>query len=253
MTRPVSSSDTARISKPAAYSAIAAASAALLLLASLHVLSPEFSPAWRMVSEYANGGYGWVLSLMFAAWGFSSVALAVAIRSQMKTRAGSIGLALLIVAGTGEAMAAIFDINHDVLHSLAGALGMIGLPIAAMVVSFGLVRTQSWSMARKPLLWTANLTWVSLVLLAATFPLMMATFVHATGAIPAVAPKALPPGVIAWVGWANRLLVVMYCAWVMTVAWQAIRLRDRTSQPSDEGGVVTTQSQPVYRSAPDGT
>jgi hypothetical membrane protein len=129
---------------------------------------PEFSPSWRMVGEYANGRHGWVLSLMFAAWGVSSLALAFAIRSQMKTRSGKIGLALLTVAGIGEAMAVVFDINHDLLHSLAGALGMMGLPIAAMLISIRLSRTQPWSVARKPLLWTANLTWVSLVLLAAT-------------------------------------------------------------------------------------
>lgn len=29
---------------------------------------------------------------------------------------------------------------------------------------------------------------------------------------------------IAVVGYANRLLVVLYCVWVMAVAWQAIRL-----------------------------
>jgi hypothetical protein len=88
MKRAVSSGDATKISLLAAFSAIAAASAALLMLASLHVLSPEFSPSWRMVSEYANGRYGWVLSLMFAVWGFSSLAVAFAIRSQMKTRSG---------------------------------------------------------------------------------------------------------------------------------------------------------------------
>jgi hypothetical membrane protein len=227
------------ISKPAAFAAIAAASVTLLLLASLHVLSPEFSPSWRMVSEYANGSFGWVLSLMFAAWGFSTLALAFAIRSQIKTRSGKIGLALLTVAGIGEAMAAAFDINHDAMHSLAGALGMIGLPIAAMLVSISLGRMQPWSTARKPLLWTANLTWVSLVLFAATFPLMVATFIHATGGIPSVVPKALPPGVIAWVGWANRLLVVMYCAWVVTVAWHAIWLRELASPVSDNRERIT--------------
>lgn len=230
MTRPVG--DPTRISKPAALSAIAVASATVVLLVSLHVLSPEFSPSWRMVSEYANGAYGWVLSLMFAAWGFSTLLLAFAIRSQLNTRSGKIGLAFLTVAGIGEAMAAAFDINHDVMHSMAGALGMIGLPVAAMLVSNSLSRTQPWSVARTPLMLTANLTWVSLVLLAVTFPLMVATFVHATGGIPSVVPKSLPPGVVAWVGWANRLLVVTYCAWAMTVAWQAIRLREHAGPVS---------------------
>ena len=56
----------------AARLAIGAAAATLLLLASLHVLSPEFDPSFRMVSEYALGRDAWVLSLMFLAWGISA-------------------------------------------------------------------------------------------------------------------------------------------------------------------------------------
>jgi hypothetical protein len=48
-----------------------------------------------MVSEYANGQYGWVLSLMFASWALSSWALVFAIRLQARTIAGRIGLVLL--------------------------------------------------------------------------------------------------------------------------------------------------------------
>src|SRR6266536_807487 len=77
---------------PTARLSIAAAAAVLLLLASLHVLSPEFDPSWRVVSEYANGRYGWVLSLMFAAWAVSSWALVFTIRSQVTTRAGKLGV-----------------------------------------------------------------------------------------------------------------------------------------------------------------
>lgn len=72
---------TSKVSVLAGYVAIAATAAAFLLLLSLHVASPEFSPAWRMVSEYANGQYNWVLSLMFVAYGVGSLALAFAIRS----------------------------------------------------------------------------------------------------------------------------------------------------------------------------
>jgi hypothetical protein len=60
-----------RIAKPAALLAIALTVIALLLLASLHLLSPEFAPSWRMISEYALGHYGWVLSLMFLSMGLS--------------------------------------------------------------------------------------------------------------------------------------------------------------------------------------
>ncbi|RPJ18786.1 MAG: DUF998 domain-containing protein, partial [Chloroflexi bacterium] len=122
------------LSIPAARLAIAAGIAVLLLLGSLHVLSPEFDPSWRMVSEYANGRYAPVLSLMFIAWGISSWALALAIGSQVGTRAGKIGLIFLIIAGVGEAMASVFDVNHS-LHGLAAMIGIHSLPVAAMLIS----------------------------------------------------------------------------------------------------------------------
>ena len=75
MTGVVSNGDESNRSLSAAHLTIAVAATALLLLASMHVLSPEYDPAWRMVSEYANSHYGWVLSLMFAAWALSSWAL----------------------------------------------------------------------------------------------------------------------------------------------------------------------------------
>jgi Protein of unknown function (DUF998) len=109
----------------AASLSIVGAGLVLALLAALHVLSPEFDPAWRVVSEYANGHYGWILSLLFACWATSSWALALAIRPLLHTIAGKVGFSFLIVAGIGEALAALFDINEPA-HGLAGVLGMGG-------------------------------------------------------------------------------------------------------------------------------
>jgi uncharacterized protein DUF998 len=204
---------------------LAAAIATLLMLAVLHLLSPEFNPSWRMVSEYANGGYDWVLSLMFASWAVSSWALAFAIWPQVGTRTGKIGLFFLIAAGIGEAMASVFDINHS-LHGLAGIVGIGSLPVAAMLISVNLGRTATWSAAKKSLLVTANLTWISVVLMAATFALMIGTFMQSGATIDPEAPiTALPPGVIGLVGWTNRFLIVAYCIWVVMVAWLAIKVR----------------------------
>ena len=212
----------------AASVAFVGAAATVLLLAGLHVLSPEFDPRWRMVSEYANGHYGWVLSLMFASWALSSWALALAIRSRVETRAARIGLVLLMVSGVGEAGASVFDLNNP-LHDLAGALGIPCLPIAVMLISVPLGRTQPWSTARRALLLTANLTWVSLALLVVTFIVMIATYIHAGGDVTTASSKVppLPSGVIALVGLTNRLLVVADCVWAAAVAGLAIRLRDR--------------------------
>jgi hypothetical protein len=214
-----------QISSTGSLLAIGMSIAVLGLLVSLHFLSPEFNPAWRMVSEYANGQYAWVLSLMFFLWGAASWALAYTLWPHVQTTAGKVGLFFLIAAGIGEAMAAIFDINHK-LHSLSAMIGIPSLSVAAMLISITLVRTEPWSIARNSLLWMANLTWVSILLMAIAFAIMMATYAQAGGDMSANAEvvTTLPEGVIALVGWANRFLIVVYCAWVMTVAGQAIRV-----------------------------
>src|SRR5690349_18889682 len=104
----ISDRATPGLSTSAARVAIGAATAELLLLASLHVLSPEFDPAWRVISEYALGQYGWVLSLMFLAGALNAWALAVAVWPHVTNTAGKIGAGLLIVAGVGPAMASVF-------------------------------------------------------------------------------------------------------------------------------------------------
>ena len=232
MDRAASKSATSKISVSTAWVALAASGAALVLLVSLHVLSPEFSPAWRMLSEYANGQYGWVLSLMFVAYGLRSLALGVAIRSQLTTRRGRLGLVLLTLSGIGQASAAQFDLNQAALHDLAGALGILCLPLAAMLISPTLAGTPRWAAARKPLLMTANLTWVSVVLWVGTFALMIATFLQALGGLPTTPPEDLPAGVIALVGWTNRLVVISAWTWVATVAWQAIKLHNNVRTAS---------------------
>jgi len=233
MKRAISKSDAARISPRVARLAISAAAATLLLLASLHVLSPEFAPSWRMVSEYALGRYGWVLSLMFLAWGISSWALAVVLWTQVPTRAGKFGVCVLIVAGLGEVTAAGFDITHDAGHSIAGALGMGGFPIAAVLLSVSLGRAPAWRSVKRPLLWLAHLSWISVVLLGATLVLMTAQVFQAYGGqLPQHAPAHLPAGVLGLDGWADRLFVLTNCLWLMVAAWQVLTVdgqRFRTS------------------------
>jgi hypothetical protein len=216
MNPPISAANPGAISVPWAWVAIAAAGGVLLLLAGLHALSPEFDPSFRVVSEYANGRYGWVLSLMFVAWAVSSWALAIAIWSQLTGIWGKVALGFLIAAGVGEAMASIFDINHP-LHDMAGMIGVFNLPIAAMLISLRLVRSPVWAGSRKALLWTANLTWASLALMFAGLMIMIRGY-------------TLAGHKVIFVGWANRLLVVIYCVWVIIVAIQALRLAPRNGR-----------------------
>lgn len=220
--------DRSEIEVIGALLAIVTAAATLLLLAGLHILSPEFNPSWRMVSEYALGHYNWVLSLMFLAWGVSSWALALAIWSQVNTVAGKVGWWFLVIAGFGEAMASVFDITHDPGHSIAGVLGVGGFPIAAVLLSFSLGRLPVWRGAKNPLIWIANLSWISVVLLGATLVLMTVQFAQLYGGhLPQQAPTHLPAGVLGGDGWADRLIVLSNCLWVLVAARPVMRLAGR--------------------------
>ncbi len=214
-----------QVAEAAGWVAVVATVAAILLLASLHVLSPEFSPSWRVISEYALGHYGWVLSLMFASWAASTWALVIAIWDQIHTNAGKVGVWLLAVAGAGEAMASVFDVSHEIGHGIAGVLGVIGFPIAALLLTNGLGRNQAWHTARRTLLWLANASWISVIMLVATLTIVTMQMMRASGGhLPQHAPKSLPPGVLALDGWADRLIVLSNCAWVLVAAWHAIRV-----------------------------
>ncbi len=57
--------------------------------------------------------------------------------------------------------------------------------------------------------------------MAATFILLMVTYAQAGGEMTSEV-AVVPLGVIALVGWANRFLIIAYCAWVMMVARRAV-------------------------------
>jgi hypothetical membrane protein len=194
--------------------AIALTVVALFALTGLHVLSPEFDPAKRVVSEYALGRHGWLLSVMFLSWGLGTWSLVPAIQADVSTFPGRIGLVLLVFTGLGEALAAFFDVNWPKMHGLAGALGVLSLPLAAMLISMSLRRHPLWRSQRLSLLVAANLTWLALV--------VMATAMLFLGSKPTNRHVSI--------GWPNRLLVVMYCVWVILVGLTALRTR-RNPEP----------------------
>jgi hypothetical protein len=203
-----------------ANTAITSTIMALICLVILHLLSPEFDPSWRMVSEYALGNYSWVLSVMFITWAIGTWALAYTLKTEVKTTGGKIGLAFLILAGIGEAMAAFFDVQHP-LHGVAAMIGMPSLSIAAILISVSLKKNPSWTFVRKKIMLTAHFTWISIVVMTIGVMVLFDGFNKAgVDMSSGKAPETLPDGVIAFAGWANRLLIVCYCIWVINVAVQ---------------------------------
>ena len=199
----------------------AAAALFVVLLAALHIVKPELDPSWRFISEYAIGDKGWIMDVAFLSLAVSFIALFVAIRSQVRTTAGRVGLAMLLISAAGLAMAAMFTTDpitagkeagttHGTLHNLGGALGL-GMPIGALLVSWNLARNPRWSAARRSLLGTAGLALVASVV----FIVVLAVMVPSDGRY---GPEVL-------VGWPGRFEILANSAWLMTVAWWAGELR----------------------------
>ena len=163
---------------------------------------------------------------MFLTMGMSSWALAAAIWRQVQTTAGKAGLWFLIAAGLGGVMASVFDVTHETGHGIAGLLGVVGFPVAALLLSISLGRNERWRGSTGGLLWMANLSWVSVVLLVATLAVMTMQMMQITGGhLPQHAPKALLPGVLSLDGWADRLIVLSSCAWVLLASYKSLSLR----------------------------
>ncbi len=213
-------------SRTAARLSFAAAATFLVLLAALHLIKPEVDPSWWMVSEYEIGRYGWVMVLAFLSLAFSCATLFVAIRSEIRTTGGYIGLVLLLISAAGMTIAAIFTTDpitasqdelttQGNLHGLGALLGIPGFPIAATLIGLSLARNRAWSSARRSLLWTVGLVRISLLV----FVLSLAVMFPDDG--------TFGPDVL--IGWPNRFMIVAYSVWLMVVAWRAARLSRQRS------------------------
>jgi hypothetical protein len=203
-----------------ALATIAFCALSLVCLLTLHVVSTEFAPSWRMVSEYALGRHKWLLTCFFVFWSMGSFALSFFTWPIMNTGWGAAGVIVLFISSVGGLMGGLFDVNHK-LHGLAALLGVPTLPIAALLIGYNLVQQEFWADRSSMILMTSHLTWVVLVLMAVTMIVMMNGFKKA--GIPmgpdTPPPDRVPEGVIALAGYANRLLIACNMGWLIVIAY----------------------------------
>src|SRR5262245_14168815 len=198
----------------------ATATTFLILLAVLHVIKPEISPSWNFISEYEIGNFGWVMRAAFFSLGLSCITLSIAIRSQIRTIGGYIGLALLLISALGLFIGGIFTTDplgtskdalttHGNLHQFGAMLDSI--PFAALLISWSLARkNQAWSSARRALFWAAALPLFGTLVFIVSMVMMF--------------PRDGQFGSGVLMGWPNRFMIVTHCGSLMILAWQTIRL-----------------------------
>jgi Protein of unknown function (DUF998) len=189
------------ISLIAADVALASVSAFSILLIILHFLKPENDPSWRMVSEYEIGRWGWLMRIAFFFWSLSCFALVVGLFQ----RVSIIGEVLLAIVAIGPLGAAFFATDPittppesqstiSKLHSLFGAIFILGLPIAATVVD--------WNLGAH-LAWASFVVWFGLVVM---------------GSVLFVGVRKIPLGSQTRIGWPNRFMVLAYVVWIIVIA-----------------------------------
>jgi len=197
---------------------IGAAALAIGALAALHVLRPDIPPSRTMISQYALGRHGWVMALCFGAFAAASACVLAALVQYPLSLLGRIGLAFLLVAAIGLAMASRFPMDavstprerrsfSGRMHAVSFVMGVPAQILAVLLLSLGL----GSSRAQLPLFGLAATVWLSL---AATITIMVMVG-------PGKQPD--PNGPERFLGLPNRLFMVAYGAWLIVVVWPMAR------------------------------
>lgn len=206
-----------------AYIAIFFGSVFLAILFLLHILKPELDPAWRMISEYEIGRFGWMMRLAFFCWGASVLSLLIAIWPYLLPIAGTISrwwIILIVIALFG---AGIFktdpitkDTNHwiNIIHKICGTVVILTFPIAASLAVRSLLHYPQWSAYQGLLMFGLLLGWIGVV----TY---FASIIRSRSKDPKAGEAGHPP---VYMGWPNRFNVVTYIIWIVIVAAIAVQL-----------------------------
>ena len=145
---------------PASPRATGASLAALVLavvcagaVASLHLLRADLDPLQRVMSEYANGAHGVVMTVAFYAFGLACVALSVRLRREFVPGGAMAAVTLLLlVAGVGLLLSGVFEVGHtfvpdtieETVHSLASIGAFVTLLLAMVVFSAVAPADERW-------------------------------------------------------------------------------------------------------------
>jgi hypothetical protein len=201
--------------------AFAAATISVALLALLHLLNPELDPSLHMVSEYALGSFGFVMGACFLSLAIACAGLGIALLSYSSAVGTRLGAVLLLAAAIGLSMAAFFPMDplgvrpEDAsfsgrMHGVSAMIGGPSLGIAIALLTIVLYNRPPWSRRPAPLILFAVLNWAALLAMMGMIAILI---------------QQGPASIGGYVGWANRLLMVSYAAWIIACSWPLARAR----------------------------
>ncbi len=206
-----------------AYTSIVFASVFLAILFLLHFLKRELDPAWRMISEYEIGRFGWMMRLAFFCWGTSVLALLITIWPYLQPISGTISswwFSLIVIALFGAGVFKTDPITEDtknwinIIHKICGTIVILTFPIAATLAVRSLLHNPLWAAYQGLLIFGIVLAWIGVVTYFATIIISRTKD-----------PKAGEAGhAPVYMGWPNRFNVVTYIIWIIITAVIALHL-----------------------------
>ena len=195
--------------------------AAPALVATLHVVSPDLEPRSSRLSQYANGPYGYLMTLAFLAVGIGMVLLAAALHAQRERRRVPWSVrAGIAVAGAGMVISGFVPTDpgsansmREAIHSLASGLASVVVIGAALV----------WLVAGR---WRAPAGWQpsragAVCAVVATMFATASPWLHRSS----------------WTGLSQRALWVALLCWLFAVLWSL-----RTAATTHVSGDVSAGS-----------
>ncbi len=204
------------ISRMTARLAILSTGLGVIAIIAMHVLRADLDPSWHVLSEYAISSHGWVMTTAFFAYAFACLNLFVALSPYTKSWIGRIGMVFLLLAAIGVGLAGAFQMDSlttpmneattsAIMHNVGSIVGNPGFIVAALVLTRALRPNTLWSAVRLPMLVSANIAWISFLLLFASIAYVIAT-------------QQTSMDGIGLVGLANRLGMLAYAGFMVSAA-----------------------------------
>lgn len=175
----------------------------------LHFIQPDLNPLSRLVSEYALGKQGWLLTVALMSFAVSALALAGALAVTSNAIRLRIGIVLLVIWGLCAILAALFHTDpipprgplslSGTIHTIAANIGFFSLTGAILACSWHLRAIFGRSVWTRVITWLALASVISLILFLIAFVVAVTfgLFVH---------------------GLFERLVIAVDLAWLSTVA-----------------------------------
>lgn len=144
----------------------------VLALLLMHVVRPDYTVIDHMISDYAVGQSGWIMTTAFLSLSFGCLALSIGLlRDGPKSWLGRIGASLLMIAFVGLIVTAIFPTDLETapstrtgdIHTMSFLVNVLSIFVSTLCLAFSYGGSPDWCRRRTPALIFAGLLAIAFV------------------------------------------------------------------------------------------